>query len=190
MDKIQTSFYTRNELNSLGFGSVGENVMISRYARFYDIQNISIGNNIRIDDFCILSGKISLGNYIHISAYCALYGSKGIVLHDFSGLSPRTTIFSTSDDFYGEHLIGPLIIEKYRNITSGEVVIGEHSQVGANSIILPNLIIGEGVAIGALSLVNKTLDPWGIYAGIPAKFIKKRSKGLLNDKEKFLDEIE
>ena len=190
MKMIKTSFYSKDELISLGFKSIGDNVYISRYARFYDIDNISIGNNVRIDDFCILSGKISIGNYVHISAFCALYGSKGIIMHDFTGLSPRTTIFSASDDFSGNFLIGPLIDPKYTNVTGGTVEIKKYSQIGANSIIFPNLEIGEGAAVGALSLVNKSLKPWGIYAGIPAKFIRNRSKALLTLKENFLQRNE
>jgi len=188
MDKIHSSFFSQDELNTLGFKSIGENVLISRYARFYDIQYITIGNHVRIDDFCILSGNIFIGNYIHISAFCALYGSKGIILHDFSGLSPRTTIFSASDDFSGDFLTGPMVGKEYTNVKGGEVTIGEYTQIGANSIILPNLKIGEGVAVGALSLVNKSIDSWGIYGGIPVKFIRKRSKGLINCKKKLLDE--
>ena len=95
------SFYTLEELQSIGFKQVGENVFISRKASFYDVENIHIGNNVRIDDFCILSGKITLGSFIHISAYCVLYGANGIELEDYSGLSARCTVYSASDDFSG-----------------------------------------------------------------------------------------
>ena len=54
----QNSFYNPEEVLQLGFKSVGENVLISRFARFYGIGNMEIGNNVRIDDFSILSGKI------------------------------------------------------------------------------------------------------------------------------------
>jgi acetyltransferase-like isoleucine patch superfamily enzyme len=183
MDK--NSFFDEKSLSELGFSSVGKNVLISKFARFYDIQNISIGNNVRIDDFCILSGNIKIGNYIHISAYCALYGSKGIVINDFSGLSPKTTIFSASDDFSGDFLIGPMIDKEFTNVTGGPVEIDKYVQIGANSIVFPNVKIGEGVSVGSLSLISKTLDPWGIYAGIPARFIKDRSKKMLELEKKF-----
>lgn len=64
-----TSFYTEKELPSLGLKKYGRNVKISRHASIYGAQNISIGDNVRIDDFCILSGHIELGSYIHIAAY-------------------------------------------------------------------------------------------------------------------------
>ena len=78
-----SSFYSVDELNTLGLKSFGENVLISRKCSIYSPEKISIGNNVRIDDFCILSGNISLGSHIHISAYSALYGTKGIIM-DFS----------------------------------------------------------------------------------------------------------
>lgn len=57
----ENSFYTREELLSLGIKSVGENVYISRKSSFYGCSEISIGSNVRIDDFCILSGRVHLG---------------------------------------------------------------------------------------------------------------------------------
>jgi len=182
------SFYNEEEVKQLGFKSVGKNVFISKKASFYSPENISIGDNVRIDDFCILSGNIILGNYIHISAYCALYGSYGIIMEDFTGLSPRTTIFSAIDDFSGDYLIGPMVEINFRNIISGKVIIKKFSQIGANCVIFPNLIIEEGVAVGAMSLVNSSLKAWGIYVGIPAKFLKPRNKNLLMLKKKFLNE--
>jgi len=180
------SFYSEEEINQIGFKSIGKNVLISKKASFYSPETISIGSNVRIDDFCILSGNIVLRNYIHISAYCALYGANGILMDDFTGLSPRTTIFSATDDFSGDFLVGPMIDKEYTNIIGGKVYIGKYSQIGANSVVFPNIMIEEGVAVGALSLVNKSLSAWGIYAGIPIKFIKPRNKGLLALKNKFL----
>jgi len=173
------SFYTQQELMNLGFNEIGDSVLISRKASFYGIDKMSIGNNVRIDDFSILSGEIKLGSNIHISAFCALYGANGIEIMDYSGLSPRCTIFSASDDFSGDYLIGPMIDEKLTNVTGGKVTISKYSQIGAGSVIFPNLIIEEGVAVGAMSLVNKSLKSWSIYAGIPVKKIKDRKKRLL-----------
>jgi len=176
---MQDSFFTSEELLSKGFKKVGNNVLISRFARFYDIGNIEIGSNVRIDDFCLLSGKITLGNYIHISAFSALYGRFGIEMEDFSGLSPRCTVFSASDDFSGDFLIGPMVNQKYTNVSGGKVHVGKFCQLGCNCVVLPGITISEGVAVGAMSLITKDLPSWKIYKGIPARFLKDRSKKLL-----------
>ena len=169
-----TSFYTEEEYKQLGFKSIGENCLISKNACFYGISNISIGNNVRIDDFCILSGNIQLGNYIHISAYSALYGSKGIVIGDYCGCSSRTTIYSAVDDFSGEYMIGPMVPEELSNVTGGVVELKDYVQLGANTIVMPGITINEGAVTGACTLVRHNLDTWTINVGMPSRVLKKR----------------
>lgn len=153
---------------------------ISRKASFYGVSRMSIGDNVRIDDLCILSGNITLGSHIHISAYVALYGAEGIVLEDYTGISPRSTIYSAMDDFSGDYLIGPIHPEECTNVTGGKVHVKKYSQIGANCVIFPNLTIEEGVVVGAYSMVRHSLESWKIYAGIPVKPLKLRNKNMLN----------
>lgn len=173
-----TSFLTYDELSAFGFKSIGQDCKISRYARFYGVQNISIGDNVRIDDFCIISGNVSIGSNIHISAYVALYGSKGIIIEDYAGISSRSTIYSAMDDFSGDYLVGPVHPKEYTNVTGGIVSIKKYSQIGASCLVFPNLTIGEGSVIGAMSMVRHSVDKWGIYAGVPVIKIKDRSDKL------------
>ncbi len=177
----QSSFYSLAELKKLGLKKIGKEVYISRFARLYTPQLMEFGDHVRIDDFCLLSGEITMGSYIHVSAYCALYGKFGIELMDFSGLSPRCTVFSATDDFSGEFLIGPMVDPKYTNVFGGKVTLNKYVQIGAGSIILPNTNIAEGVSVGAMSLINKSLDEWNMYKGIPVTFHKKR-KPVIQDK--------
>lgn len=177
---MQNSFYTPEELSLIGFKSAGQNVLISRLARFYGVEDIEIGNNVRIDDFCILSGKIKLGNNIHISAYTALYGKFGIEMKDYSGLSPRCTVFSATDDFSGDYLIGPMADPKNTHVTGKRISIGKYSQLGSGCIVFPGVTVNEGVAVGAMSLVLQDLEAWKIYKGIPAAYYKDRSRKLLD----------
>lgn len=176
---METSFYSREELMNLGLRSFGENVLISRKASIYGSGSISLGNNVRIDDFSILSGRIEIGNYVHIAAFCALYGAEGIVMRDFSGISANVVIYSASDDFSGEYLVGSMVPPEFTNVTGGTVVLEKYVQVGAGCIILPNVTLEEGVSVGAMSLVTKSLPSWSINIGIPARFYKRRSKDLL-----------
>lgn len=173
-----SSFYSVDELNTLGLKSFGTDVLISRKCSIYSPENITIGNNVRIDDFCILSGNITLGSNIHISAYSALYGAMGIVMEDYTGVSPRSTIFSAMDDFSGEFLIGPVHPIEFTNVQGGEVILRKFSQLGANTIVFPSIEIGEGAVTGSMTLVNKTLDPWTVNVGIPVKKIKERKENL------------
>lgn len=180
------SFYNREELKNIGFKSIGQNVLLSKKTSIYSPEKISIGNNVRIDDFCILSGDITLGDYIHIAAYCALFGSSGIELKDFSGLSSRVTIYSSSDDYTGICLTNPTVPLKYKKLIEGKVTLEKHVIVGASSVILPNVTLNEGSSIGAMTLVTKNTREWTINVGIPAKEIKERKRDLLKLEQEFL----
>lgn len=180
----QNSFYSMEELKDMGFKSIGADLSISKKASFYGVENISIGSHVRIDDFCILSGKISIGDYIHIAAYSALYGSDaGIQINEFANISSRVCIYAVTDDYSGESMTSPMIPDEYKNLQKAPVYIGRHAIIGSGSVVLPGSEIGEGCAVGSLSLIKNALDAWWIYAGIPAKKLKERSKGLL-EKEK------
>lgn len=173
-------FLDKFHLHALGLKSYGTNVLISDKASFYGNSEISIGNNVRIDDFCILSGNITLGNNIHIGAYSALYGKFGIVMEDYTGLSPRCTIFSATDDFSGDYLISPMNPPETTNVTGGLVILKRFVQIGSGTVIMPDLCLGEGVAIGAMSFVKESVYDWGVYAGVPIRFIRMRNNGLLD----------
>lgn len=173
------SFYSEEELKNVGLKSYGNNVLISCKASIYSAGNISLGDHVRIDDFCILSGNIEIGSYVHIAAYCALYGREGIILKDFSGLSAKVIIYSAVDDFSGKFMISPMVPPELTNVTGGTVILNKFVHIGAGSIILPNTVLGEGVVVGAMSLVTKSLEPWTINIGIPVKFLKVRKKNLL-----------
>ena len=181
-------FYTDDELAKLGLGKLGVNLKISRKASFHGAGNIEIGDNVRIDDFCVLSGKIVLGSHIHIGCHGILLGgTEGIYVNDFSTTSFRVTVFARSDDFSGETLTNPQVFNEFRhNTTEKAVYIGKHVVVGTGSTVFPGVVLGEGVAVGAHSLVLKSTEPWGIYAGSPAKRLKERSDKLLEQEKEFL----
>lgn len=176
---ILNEHYLDEELSQIPFKSIGKNVQIDKTIKIIYPEQISIGNNVRIDGFCTLIGKITIGSHVHIGGYCYLGGSDGIELMDFSGISQRTSIYSRSDDYSGEKMTNPTVPEDLTGVYSGKVTLGRHVIIGASSIILPNLSIGDGCAIGAFSLVTKSLAPWGIYFGVPVQFRKNRKQTLL-----------
>lgn len=180
------------ELRELGIGSAGESVMVHETAQLVDVENIHLGSNVRIDAFCILSasgGHIRVGNFVHIAAQVCVFGGAGVDLENFTGLSHGTRVYSVSDDYSGQTLTNPTVPAQFlTNMQRGRVVFREHVIVGAGSVILPSVEIGEGSAVGALSLVTKSLDPWGIYLG--NRRLKDRSKALLEDAEELYSAIE
>lgn len=175
------SFYSEKELQSLGFKSVGKNVKLSRKTSLYGVNRISIGDNTRIDDDCLLSGDITIGRNVHIAAGCYFFaGDAGIDAHDFVGTSSRTVIYAVTDDYSGAALTNPTIPDDLRNILKGKVVLHRHSLIGTSCVILPGVEIGEGCSVGALSLITKSLPEWMVCVGIPAKPLKERKRDILD----------
>lgn len=182
------NFYTQKELRDIGFKSIGEDVLISSKCSIFRPENMVIGNHVRIDDFCLLSGHITLGNYVHIAAYSAFFGGQSaITMDDFSGLAYRCTVVASTDDYSGNHLTNPEVDFEYRKITRAPVHIGKHVVIGTGSVVLPGVDLGEGCSFGAMSLVTKNTEPWGIYVGAPCKRIKERSRKMLELEQIFLE---
>src|SRR5688572_14771269 len=125
---FQRRYYWSEELRASGFKSVGENVQIHQDCNVYGVENISIGDNVRIDAYVslIATGFIDVGSYVHIGSYCHLSGGEGIRLADFSGLSQGVKIYSRSDDYSGEHLTNPCVPAEFTHIQRGRVVLGRH----------------------------------------------------------------
>ena len=189
---LQSKYLTEHDLKDFGFKSLGKNVRISSDARIYGQENISIGDYVRIDDFVTLSasrGYITLGSFILIAKGCHLSGPFGIEMQDFSGIAAFNVIYSGSDDFSGDYLTGQAIPQEYTKQRGGLVQLGRHVNTGSCVTILGPSVIGEGSNIGAMSLVNKDIDPWGMYFGVPAKRFKDRKKNLLELEKLFLKSL-
>jgi acetyltransferase-like isoleucine patch superfamily enzyme len=182
------SFYTEKELEKIGFKQIGVNVLISKKSSIYNAKNISISNNVRIDDFCVISagdGGIEIGNYVHIACYSSLIGKGKIIMKDYSGISSRVSVYSSSDNYDGEFMTNPCLPTKVTNTIHKDVTIGKHVVIGTNSVVLPGVTLEDGCSVGAMSLVNKSLETGFIYVGIPVKKIKERKTNIF-DLEKLI----
>jgi galactoside O-acetyltransferase len=69
------------------------------------------------------------------------------------------------------------------NAVIGNIILNKHCIVGAGSVILPNVTFQEGACIGALSLANKNLEAWKLYAGVPVRLIKERNRDQILELE-------
>ena len=185
-------YYFSEQLREFGFGSVGDNVQIAKNCTIVGLPNIRIGNHVRIDDnvgIIAAKGFVSLGSYIHIGGGSYLAATGGITLSDFSAMSQGVRIYSITDDYSGAHLTNPTVPPKYLGLKIAPVTLGKHAIIGSGSVILPGCHLGEGVSVGALSLVTNSLEPWGVYLGAPARKLWARSKDLLALEKQFLAEF-
>ena len=184
------AYLTTEQLHEMGFKSLGKNVKISDKASIYNADQIEIGDNARIDDFCVISGRVKIGRNVHIAPLCLVAGGEeGITLSDFSGLAYQVQIFAQSDDYSGKTLTNPTVPSEYKKEYKKSVFLGKHVIIGAGSIVFPGVHISEGCSVGALTLVNKSTEEWGTYLGNPAKRIKDRKKDLLALEKDYLDTL-
>ncbi|MCU6498872.1 acyltransferase [Rugamonas sp. A1-17] len=183
------SFLSVEEVAALGLAQVGRDVRISRLASLHNAANIRIGDHSRIDDFCVLSagvGGIEIGRNVHVAVYSCLIGKGPITLDDFANISSRVAIYSSNDDYSGAWMTGPTLPPEFTNISAGPVRIGRHAIIGSGCVVLPRVTVGEGAALGALSLVNRDCDSFGVYVGVPARKVKERRRDLLAVEQAYL----
>jgi len=180
------SYLSYEELQGLGFKKLGKNVKISSKASIYDPEKIEIDDNSRIDDFCVISGKVSIGKNVYIAPMCVVNGGDaGVFFEDFTGISYGVKVFSQTADYSGHFLGHPMIAEQFKKEIKKPVYFRKHAISGASSVIFPGVDLAEGCAVGAMSLVTKSTEAWTIVFGIPARKLKRRHKDILKLEEQY-----
>jgi acetyltransferase-like isoleucine patch superfamily enzyme len=184
------AYLSTAQLNELGFRKLGKEVKISDKASIYNPELIELGDYTRIDDFCVVSGRVVFGRYNHIPPMCLIAGGEpGVEFADFCTLAYGVKVFAQSDDYSGATLTNSLIPKKYKDEKFAKVKLERHVIVGAGTTIMPGITIKEGCSVGAMALVTKSTESWGIYMGVPAVRVKERKQDLLDLEKKFLEEL-
>jgi acetyltransferase-like isoleucine patch superfamily enzyme len=160
-----------NQANNLKFSHLGQDVVIWPLAKIVAPEAVSIGDSVILDDFVFIVGgkRTSIGSFVHIASFVSITGAGEFVMEDFTGISAGSRIYTGNEDYLGGCLTNPAVPGAYRTPIRSFVHIKKHAIIGANTVVLPGVTIGEGVAIGANSLVNRDCDPWTVYVGSPAR---------------------
>lgn len=168
----------RTDLDRIGFRSLGLNVVVWDRAQILYPEEICLGDRVMIDDFAFLNGKggIIVGSYVHIVSFASITGGGGCQIEDFTSISGGARIFSGTENLDG-CLFGPGVPPEFRCAIRRPVFIGSHVLVGANAVVLPGARIHTGAVIGAGSVVlqDQVCCAWTIYAGKPARMVRKRA---------------
>lgn len=184
---MQSCHYSHDELIALGLAEVGNNVLVDKSCRFYGTSNIHFADHVRVDANCVVSagsGSVRIGSFIHIAVGVAILGSGGLIMEDFTGLSAHVCVFSSNDDYVSGAMTNPMVPIEYRNVTEAPVRLRRHAVVGAGSVILPGVEIGIGAAVGALTLVRKSVPDFAIVIGNPMRQVGERGRTMLEDEKK------
>jgi acetyltransferase-like isoleucine patch superfamily enzyme len=179
-------YFYSDELRNLGFARVGERCAIARNCTIIGLENISIGDDVRIDGFTSIicpRGSVKIGSHVHIASACGLGARGGIEIGDYSSLSQGVRLFTAIDDFSGLWMSNATLPDEVLGIQTAPIRIGRHVPVGANSIVLPGVKIEDGAAVAAMSLVTGSLPGWFIYAGNPARQVAERARRVLKHEQ-------
>lgn len=164
----------------------GKNVIIGKTVRIRYPELVEIGDNVIIDDFTYISTSLKLHDNVHISSGCKIIGGKNsyVEMCEFSTLAPNVVLSAGSDD-YLSGIATPMVPIEYKgNVRIGKIILNKHCIVGSGSVVLPDVNFEQGACLGALSLANKNLSEYTLFAGIPAKKIKLRNKVEIENLEK------
>lgn len=176
-------YYISQELRNMGFARVGEGVSIARNCTIVGLEHIAIGDDVRIDGYTtivgVMGGGLCIGSNVHICSGCVLGARGKIELGDYSSLSHGVKLLSAVDDFGGDWMTNSTLPEWALHVQAAPIRIGRHVPIGSGSLILPGVVIGEGAAIAAMSVVSHSLPEWTICGGNPAAPLRHRSSNLL-----------
>jgi len=154
----------------------GNDVIIDEWVRFSRSELVTIGNHVAIDWGFYCTTQLEIGNYVHISPHVSCIGGKDGKLHlkGFNNIMAGARIICGSDRFDDSGIGGVLIPKEFRGkVIFGTITMDEFSNVGTNSIVLPNSHLRKGVLLAAGSLLMGDTEEWGVYKGNPAVLVKK-----------------
>lgn len=162
------------------------NLKIFEFTKIINPEYIFIGDNVIIDDFCLLYAKpdaqIKIGSWVHLVNFSSYTGGS-ITIGNFIAVSSGSRIMGGSDHYGDGALMNSPIPEKYRNTDRRGCILNDFCFIGANCVVFPGVTIGEGAVVGAGSIVRSNLEPWGIYVMKNGKMVKIKER----DKQKTLE---
>lgn len=184
--------YSIGELIDLGvkfdheYNYKTNSVHINRTVQLFNAKSIRIGNNVRIDAYCILVGPITIGDFVHIGATTSKFGSEPLIVEPFANVSSRVSFFTENDDYTDGFMAGPMVPPDLRKVSKGKITLKKHSIIGCGTVVLPGVTLDVGASVGALSLVNKSVPYLWCVTGNPARKICLRDDKLLELEKEFL----
>jgi len=137
---------------------------------------VSIGENVRIDEYFHCTVRLTLGEHIHISPYVGIIGGirSSFCAEGFNNIMLGAKIICASDRFDGSGLPGSLIPDEYKgSVINAPVLMERFSNLGSGAVMMPGSTLREGVLLTMNSVLFGDTEAWGVYSGNPAVLIKR-----------------
>jgi acetyltransferase-like isoleucine patch superfamily enzyme len=130
-----------------------------------DCTNVSIMTGSAVDNF------VTIGDYTYVGSNCFLTNSE---IGRYSSIGNDVIVGPGEHDYRRISTSSKVSNISYNDLTEKECKIGNDVWIGAKSIILRGVAVGDGAVIGAGSVVTKDIPPFAIAVGVPARVIKYR----------------
>ena len=176
--------FDRTLIDAIGEGSIlypSVEILIENKKAVTDGRGLFIGsgcclyprNRIVLGDMSVnKNAHFVLADRVMINAGCYLSGEGSLTIGDDVLIGPNSCILSA-----GHAFSDPDEVIQKQPITYGPVVIEKGAWIGASSVILQGVAVGEGAVVGAGSVVPKNIPPFAVAVGNPARIIKFRRSG-------------
>jgi acetyltransferase-like isoleucine patch superfamily enzyme len=164
----------------------GKDVRISPNAVIRNPDLVEVGDHVAIDDFTLITTAMVLGDWVHVASHVSVIGGREArcVMGDFTGLSAGCRLVCATDDYLGGGILNPFVPAEERGpVTCAPIVLEKHAVLGTGCVVHPGVTIGEGTVVGSLSLVTRSLEPWQICRGIPARPVRPRPRDVILERE-------
>lgn len=162
--------YDRTELRFCGVDVVIEDGVL-----IFHPENISLGNKVYVGHHTMLKGyykgEMTVGDGSWIGQSCFFHSAGNIYIGKAVGIGPFVKILTSVHQELDVDL--PVL---HQPLDFAPVVIHDGADIGIGSIILPGVTIGEGAIIGAGAVVTSDVSAYSVFAGVPAKFLRKRKE--------------
>jgi acetyltransferase-like isoleucine patch superfamily enzyme len=142
-------------------------------------QQIRIGENTTIGNSVVLytlpwsqstnsKGELEIGANCYVGHHTEIHCIRKLVIGDFAVISSNVYISDVSHGM--SPLEGPIMSQKLHS--KGAVMISNNAFIGNGAMIMPGVIVGSWAVVGANTVVTKSVEPFTMVAGNPAKTIK------------------
>lgn len=156
------------------FKAFGKDNVLEAGVMVFHPENITVGNNVYVGHNSYIKAyhmnELKIGDHSWIGQSCFLHSAGGLTIGKAVGIGPFVKILTSEHDDDGD-LDRPII---FKNLKFAPVELKDGCDIGFGAIILPGVTVGQGAIVGAGSVVTKDIPDFEVWAGVPAKFLKKR----------------
>jgi acetyltransferase-like isoleucine patch superfamily enzyme len=155
------------------FRRIGGHVIFEAGVMVWHPETIILGENVYVGHGAMLKGyynsTMEIGDNTWIGQQVFIHSGGGVRIGNCVGIGPAVKILTSAHAEEGVEI--PILFSR---IETAPVIIEDDCDLGVGSIILPGVTVGRGTQVGAGAVVTKSVPPYSVVAGVPAKVLRSR----------------